>query len=456
MTPRSRSALGLCRLAALLALGGCAWRGAIRVSDVTPEAIPALEAERTARPGDATAWARLGVAYFMAERFPDARQALDTASARDPRNGIAAIYLGMTSEALGDFPAARGSYERFLAMARSRDLRETARLRLALVGRHELEYQARLALAQESTLVSGPPEANTVAVMPFSYSGTSEAIRPLSRGFAQLVVTDLAKSRQLRVLERDRMQAMLDEMRLSDSSQADPQTALRSGRLLRAARVVQGSLTNLGQNLRVDAAVVDVASAGVAASARSSDVLDRLFDLEKDLVLSIFNNLGIQLTPAERADINRRPTENLQAFLAYSRGLEADDHGDFAAARDAYTEAAHLDPAFRQASQGASASADLSIAAQQTTTQVEASVAQNERVEGAGTSPTSDSQRAALQETTNTVTPTQVVTQDREQNQQQQQQSQPPSARDPTAESTNTEGTRPATGTVVIVIRRPR
>jgi hypothetical protein len=35
-------------------------------------------------------------------------------------------------------------------------------------------------------------------------------------------------------------------------------------------------------------------------------------------------------------------------------------------------------------------------------------------------------------------------------------QSQPPPNRDTTAETTNTEGPRPATGTVVIVIRRPR
>ena len=453
MSARIR-AIGFCRLAALLVVGGCAGGGAIRVSDVTPQSIPALEAERTTRPADATILARLGVAYFKAERFPDARQALDTAVSRDPRNGIAVFYLGMTSEALGDFPTARRSYERFVAMARSRDLRETARRRLALVGRHELEYQARLALAQESTLVGTPPEANTVAVMPFTYSGTNAEIRPLSRGFAQLIVTDLAKSRQLRVLERDRMQTMLDEMRLSDSSRADPQTALRSGRLLRAARVVQGSLADQGQNLRVDAAVVDVSSAGVTASAGAADVLNRLFDLEKELVLSIFTNLGIQLTPAERAEINQRPTANLQAFLAYSRGLEAEDNGDFGAARDAFTEAAGLDPAFRQASQGASAAGDLSIAAQQTSGQVEAAVVQNERVEGAGTSVTDEARREALRETTNTVTPTQTVTQDRDQGQQQQ--SQPPTTRDPTAESTNTEGPRPATGTVVIVIRRPR
>jgi TolB-like protein len=443
-------ALGFSRLVLLLSVGACAGGGALRVSDVTPQSIPALESARAQRPADAATLSRLGVAYFKAERFADARRVLDTAVARDPRSGIAAVYLGMTTEALGDFPAARLAYQQVVSTARTGQLRDAARQRLQLVGRHELEFEARRALAQESTLALLPPEANTVAVMPFAYSGTNEQIRPLSRGFAQLVVTDLAKSRQIRVLERDRMQAILDEMRLADSGRVTQATALRSGRMLRASRVVQGSLADQGQNLRVDAAVVDVASAGVSASAGASDVLSRLFDLEKQLVLSIFANLGIQLTPAELSAIEQRPTQNLQAFLAFSRGLEAEDRGDFAGARDAYGEAAGLDPSFRAAAQGASAASDLSIASLQTTGQVEAVVVQNERVEGAGTGVTDEVRRDALRESANTVTPTQTS-----QVEQGQLQSQPPPNRDTTAETTNTEGPRPATGTVVIVIRRP-
>ncbi|MGD0484801.1 MAG: tetratricopeptide repeat protein [Gemmatimonadales bacterium] len=445
-------AIGACRLAVLLLLGGCAGGGALRVSDITPEAIPALEQARAQRPGDAATLARLGVAYFKAGRFADARQALDSAVARDARNGLAAIYLGMATEAVGDFPAARTAYQHYVDIARSGELRETARRRLALVGRHEMEFQARQALAHEASLSQQAPEANTVAVMPFGYTGTNAQIQPLSRGFAQLVVTDLAKSRQIRVLERERMQAMMDEMRLSDSGRADPQTALRSGRMLRASRVVQGTLAERGSDLLVSAAVVDVASAGVAASTNNSDALNRLFDLEKQVVLSIFTNLGIQLSDQERAAINQRPTQNVQAFLAYSRGLEAQDRGDYSGARDAFGEAAGLDPSFHAATQGASAASDLSIAAQQTTAQVEAAVVQNQAATGGGV--TDEARRDALQQASNNVNPTQTVQQNTEQ-QQQQQQTQAP-ARQPGAEVTNTQGTPPATGTVVIVIRRPQ
>jgi TolB-like protein len=448
-------AIGACRWAFLVSLVGCAGGGALRVSDITPQSIPDLEEARARGADDANTLSRLGVAYFKAERFADARQVLDSAVARDGHNGIAAIFLGMATEAMGDFPAARTAYEHYISIARSAELQQTARRRLALVSRHELEFQARQALAQEATLAGMPPDANTIAVMPFSYSGTNQTIQPLTRGLAQLVVTDLAKSRQLRVLERERMQAILSEMRLADSGGADPQTALRSGRLLRASRVVQGTIAERGTDLRVDAAVVDVQTAGVAGSAGASDALARLFDLEKQVVFSIFNSLGIQLSDQERAAIEQRPTQNVQAFLAYSRGLEAEDRGDFDGARAAFGEAARLDPSFRAAVQGASSANDLSLAAQQTTAQVEALVVQNQVAEsGAGV--TEDARLGALLQAADGIAPTLTAQVNTEQTQSQ---SQAPD-RQPTAETTNTQGPVPPpgamVGTVVIVIRRPQ
>ena len=427
----------------------CAGGGGLRVSDITPEQIPEYEAQRDMRPQDAVALARLGVGYFKAGRWADARAALDSTVAHDPQNGLAAIYLGMTTEEQGDFPAARAAYEHYVEIGRSSDLRNVARQRLSLVGRRELEYQARQALAQEATLSQQPPDANTVAVMPFSYTGVNEQIQPLTRGLAQLVITDLAKSRQVRVLERERMQTMLEEMRLSAEGRADPQSAVRSGRLLRAARVVQGSLAERGDELRVDAAVVDVGTAGVTASAGTQDQLNRLFDLEKELVLSIFTNLGIQLTDAEREAINQRPTQNIQAFLAYSQGLEAQDRGDFLQAQQFFNQATQLDPGFQAAAQSASQASDLGVSATQTTGDVEAAVVQNEAQE-AGAAPPADATATALQNGANSVAPTTTAQTATET---QQVGSQPPGNRDNTGEATG-EGTR-TTGTVVIIIRRP-
>jgi TolB-like protein len=427
------------------------------VADITPEQIPLLEAQRAERPGNPITLTRLGVAYFKLERYADARPPLDSAVQLDPRSGIAAIYLGMTTEALGDFPAARAAYQQYLALSRSRELRATAERRLRLVGRLEMEFQARQALAAESTITGTPPDENTIAVMPFTYTGTNEEIQPLTRGMAQLLITDLARSRQLRVLEREQMQAMLDEMRLGAEQRADPSTAVRSGRLLRAERVVQGSLSDLDGRLRVDATVVQVASADVATPPSQTDELSRLFDLEKALVFGIFERLGIPLTDAERAAINQRPTQNMQAFLAFSRGLEAEDRGDFEGARASYLQASQIDPSFRQAQQSATQATELSVASTQTVSQAEQVVVQNSNVEAApiaapaqqsaltnATEATNSTTTGGTDQTT-TTTPTPTTGGGNQ-----------PTQRDPTAQTTGTERPTGTTATVRITIRRPQ
>ncbi len=449
MTPALRGNRVL-RFALVVACGACATGGAIRVSDVTPQSIPSLEVERSHRPQDPNTLTRLGVAYFKAGRYKDARPVLDSAVAHDPGNGVAVIYLGMTAEQLGDFATARAAYQHYVAIASDAALKHTAQQRLELVDRNEMVYQARQAVANEATIAAMPPESNTVAVMPFSYNGTDSSIQPLRRGLAQLLVTDLAKSRQIRVLERERMQAIVSELRLSDSSRADPAAALRTGRLLRAAEVVQGSIADQpGNQLQVNAAVVDVGSAGIKATAQGKDLLSRLFDIEKRLALTIFTNLGIQLSPAEQEAINQRPTENLQAFLLYSRGLAAQDRGDFGAAQADFSQASSLDPNFRAAAVSAATASNLSAASQQSVGQVESAVSQSATI--AAPPPTAPVQDA-LTAGSNNVNPTNGT----ETANQGGGVAQPTTVRgNPITDATNTAGGQAVTGRVVIIIKRP-
>jgi len=320
------------------------------------------------------------------------------------------------------------------------------------VDRRELEYQARQALAHEASLAAMPPESNTVAVMPFAYGGTNADIQALSRGFAQLLVTDLAKSRQLRVLERERMQAMLDEIGLADSGRVDTMTAVRSGHMLRAARVVQGSLTDLpGNALRVNAVVVDVATAGAGGTANGSDQLTRLFALEKQIAVSVFGAMGVQLSPAERSAIEQRPTQNVQAFLAYSRGLVAQDSGDYAAAQADFNDAVNLDPSFRAASQGAATAGDLSAASSTTVAQTEQNVSREEQLPPPPPPPPPVNDALNLgTDATNPSTGSQTLGANTGTGGTQQS-----GNRNLTSDATNGNGAAPPSGTIVIIIKRP-
>src|SRR5690606_2735036 len=178
-------------------------------------------------------------------------------------------------------------------------------------------------------------------------------LQPLARALAELLSTDLSQTSRLRVLERARVQMLLDELELAASGAVDPTTAARTGRLLRAEHIVQGRLEGQGGGLELQAAVMEVQAARELGVVQEQEALQRLFEAERRLALGIFSALGIQLTQAEEARVGQTPTQNLEALLAFGRALEAEDQGDFALAAQYFQQAAGLDPAFDLAVQRA-------------------------------------------------------------------------------------------------------
>jgi len=331
--------------------------GAPKPAGVPPAAVAALETQLARHPDDPALNLRLAKAYYAAGRFADTRRAVGTTLRVQPANDEARVYLGLSYEGLTQYDSARAVYSGLLASRPRRAVQRLLSGRLAIVTRLELRSAAREAIARESLLTAAAPEPNTVAVMTFRYTGGDSAFRPLERGLAALVVTDLSRVRQLRIVERARLQALLDELQLAESGRVDPATGARSGRLVRASEVVQGQFS-LGptSQFRIDATVVRAADAQVTASGSNADQLQALFDIEKAVVFQLLAKLGITVTPAERVAISERPTRDIQAFLLYSRGLETADGGDFAAAAGFFGAAARRDPGFGAAAQQAAAS----------------------------------------------------------------------------------------------------
>lgn len=328
-------------VATILAAGACA--------TATPaERITRLERARAADPASAKTARALGIVYYKADRLDDARRALTEATKLAPNDGTTALYLGMTAERQNDFVAARAAYSTYLSVGRTSRVRGQLASRMAALERMQLAQEAKAAVASERQLGGRPGSPRTIAVMPLRFTGTDSTLKPLERGLADLVITDLARSSQLTVVERSRLQALLDEMALRGT---DPSTTVRAGRLLQAGRVVQGAIAQRGNQLRVDATVVNVPTTSVAGTTNSDAAVDQLFTLEKELVFNLFTTLGVTLTAAERQALEQRPTRSMQAFLAYSRGLGAEDAGRFDDAVRLFDDAVRLDPAFTRAIQ---------------------------------------------------------------------------------------------------------
>jgi tetratricopeptide (TPR) repeat protein len=352
ITSRSRA---LATAVVCAVLTACA-TGTSRTGALGPADLAALEAQRTQHPTDPDVNLRLAKAYYAANRFTDARAALGTVLLQQPENRVARAYLGFTYEGQEQFDSARAVYGELLASRPSGEVSRLLNGRLALLARKELHANARASLARESELSRTPPDPNTVAVFPFRYTGQDSSLRPLERGLAALVVSDLSHVRSMRLVERERLQALLDEMQLSATGRVDPATGARSGHLVGAGQVVQGSFQDLPGGVRLDAAMVRATDAQVAATGSGRDQLNMLFDIEKSVVFQLLAKMGVPLTPAESIAISERPTRDLQAFLLYSRGLEAQDRGDFRLASANFRAASQRDPSFQAAAQQAQSS----------------------------------------------------------------------------------------------------
>ncbi len=362
-----------CRAAVMAALAlasGCATAISGSASSVAH-----LEQEHAAHPTSERVQRSLGIAYFKANRLTDARTALEQAVGADSTDGVAALYLGMTAEGQHDVPAARAAYQRYLRVGRTPAVRKQIAARLSTLNRAEADAALKQALAREAELSATPGSPQTIAVLPFKFSGSDSSLKPLERGFAELLTTDLSRASALTVLDRSRIQMLLDELALQRSGATAEGSGVRAGRILQAGRLVGGSISQLGRDqLRADATITDVPSARTIGTTNDQETLKQLFTMEKDIALGLITDMHITLTTAERNAIEQRPTRSLAAFLAYSRGLELEDEGRFDAAGRLFDNATRLDPNFGAAHQKSVESHSLSAGSQVTTSSVESAL----------------------------------------------------------------------------------
>jgi len=364
------------RFATILVMAGAS---ACATSGANLAAIPRLEQDRSAHPNSAPVLRALGIAYYRQNRLDDARSTLQEASRLDPGDGVVALYLGLTAEAQNDIPAARAAYLSYEKVGRTQRVRSELQGRLALLEQKQLQLDATAAIQREAQLSSSPPPPHTVAVLPFKFAGSDTTLRPLERGFADLLTTDLSRSPSLIVLERARMQAILDELALQQTGATDASTAVRAGHLIQAASLVSGDISQSGTELNTTAEVVSTTTSAVEGSpATDNESLDRVFDIEKKIALDLFSRLGITLTTAQQNEIEQRPTKSLTAFLAYSRGLQAEDAGRFDDASRFFQDATRLDPKFGAAAEKNKQAKAAAASAQVSATMIQSSLSGTE------------------------------------------------------------------------------
>jgi len=229
------------------------------------------------------------------------------------------------------------------------------------------DHDAKRALQNEARIDPAKIPARAIGVLPFAVPQSDTLLQPLGYAMAEFLTTDLSRSTELQLVDRLRTEAIMRELDMVDHGVVDPRSGPRIGKLVGARRLLIGDLhSEPDGNVRIDARVVDVLAGTVQTLVSASAPVSRVFDAEKVLALRVFEQLGINLTPAQRLAVEQRQTTNLAATVAFGKGLEAETHGDAASAATHFEEAARQDAAFTAARMQASAPAGSSTRASST------------------------------------------------------------------------------------------
>lgn len=175
--------------------------------------------------------------------------------------------------------------------------------------------------------------ARSIAVLPFvSFSADADADRYLSDGIAEELIHTLAQVEDLRVASRT------SALRFRERD-----LAIRTiGDSLNVALVLEGSVRQDGDRLRVTAQLIDVANGYHLLSRTFDRRIGEALSLQEDIAVAIVDALRIRLPGSERERLSLGGTTDARAYELLLRGRYQLQQGTRTAVRNAV---AHFDSA---------------------------------------------------------------------------------------------------------------
>ena len=192
-------------------------------------------------------------------------------------------------------------------------------------------------------------EPKTIAILYFDNGSNNEDLNPLKKGLADMLISDLSNLSMLRVVEREKLQQIINELNLSNQDTFDDQTRQKIGQLLGAETLLFGSYFEMIGQFRMDARIVNTETGEIVKSEGVSGTTTDFMKLEKQLVWKIARGLDIRFTEKEKSLIMASEDISYEAALAFSDGLQLFDQGNTMDALERFKTAVKLAPNFNQA-----------------------------------------------------------------------------------------------------------
>jgi TolB-like protein len=213
----------------------------------------------------------------------------------------------------------------------------------------DLYYQVRKEVEGGYAVKQQDPGLQTLAVMDFTNNSIDDRERwdGLRKGLPSLMINRLNGGTDLKVIERERIEWLLNELELQKKADVvDQSTAVRTGKLLGANAVVFGSYIVHDDEMLVQARVVKVETGEVLLGEQVNGSPDDFATLVRDLSREVTRSINVEL---EETQTGMSETKSLDAMMAYSDGLALLEDGEYRAAYEKFLQALDYDSGFKKA-----------------------------------------------------------------------------------------------------------
>ncbi len=172
-------------------------------------------------------------------------------------------------------------------------------------------------------------EVKKLAVMNLDNRSSSAEWQWLSKGLADMIITDLSASERLMIVERERLNEIVAELQLIKTGMVDSSIANQVGRVAKVDWVLFGSFLKEGDQLKIEAHILDLKTQELLRVEWVEGPAEKASHLEKRLVLQLLERLDIPITEEERRSIMYVPTDSISALEHYCRHLDFFDNGQW-------------------------------------------------------------------------------------------------------------------------------
>ena len=181
-----------------------------------------------------------------------------------------------------------------------------------------------------------------VAVLPFENMSGDAENEYFSDGIHEEIIAQLSKIRGLKVISRTSV------MRYKKSQQP----AREIGRALGVSHLLGGTVRRAGDRVRISAQLIDPETdENIWAETYDRDMCD-VFAIQSEVAEQIADRMQTRVTPGEHSRINKKPTDDVEAYNLYLLGRHHYNKvtpADFTKALEYYRAAIARDPSFARA-----------------------------------------------------------------------------------------------------------